>query len=245
MLVAMVAGAGWKVVESSSLAVSANNIRQLSAGGASYLADHNYYFWRYIDRPAPELSGVTWWFGYESTQSLAKPEGQRSFDPEFGPLGGYVPAGIRPDPSFRLGGKAFKPKYQSGYIGIGYNVLLGGGWRLDKAGDDKDNPYSYWSLTDPGKVVVFSTAAQINILQRPASPKNPMIEEFYGFDEGGPPWKNPPSIHFRHHGYAMVAYANGSAGLLPMEESTRDGSAPKANIGRFAPAGSTKYLLPE
>jgi len=42
----------------------------------------------------------------------------------------------------------------------------------------------------------------------------------------------------------MVAYADGFAGFLPMDESTRDNRAPKANVGPFAPVGSAKYLKP-
>ncbi len=50
------------------------------------------------------------------------------------------------------------------------------------------------------------------------------------------------TVHFRHHGNAMVAYANGSAGFLPMDESTRDKRLPNANVGRFAPVGSKDHL---
>ena len=46
VLGALLLAAGWKVYENSSLAVSANNIRQLAAGSSSYLADNNYVFWR-------------------------------------------------------------------------------------------------------------------------------------------------------------------------------------------------------
>jgi prepilin-type processing-associated H-X9-DG protein len=53
------------------------------------------------------------------------------------------------------------------------------------------------------------------------------------------------SVHFRHGGSAMVGFADGSAGFLPMEKSTLDSRAPQAAIGRFAPKGSTKYLLPQ
>jgi prepilin-type N-terminal cleavage/methylation domain-containing protein len=224
--------AGWKAYEDSSLAVSANNIRQLAAGSSSYLADNNYVYWRYrfIDPSKPP--GVTWWFGFEPAASFGLPEGQRTFKPEEGPLGNYIPAGFRPDPSFRFTGKPFKPKYRFGYIGVGYNVLLGGGWL------GTGQPFRYWSLDRPGEIVVFATSAQVNTFQSPASPRNPMIEEFYGLDQ------NEVTVHFRHAGFAMVAFANGSAGLLEMDESTRDRRAPKANVGRFAPIGSTKYLRP-
>jgi len=217
---------------SSSLASSAGNIRQLAAGSAAYLAENNYTFWSYrstdSDRP-----GVVWWFGYEPKSSLAKAEGERFVDPAAGPLGEYVPGGFRPDPSFRNGGNAFKPKYRFGYIGTGYNVLLGGGW-LGIAERKK-----YWDLPSPGEIVVFATSAQVNNFQKPASAKNPMLEEFYGLDG------SEVTVHFRHHGNAMVAFASGSAGFLPIDPSTLDTRAPKANVGRFAPKGSTKYLLPE
>jgi len=230
VLAALLTGAGWNIYKTSSLAVSANNIRQLTAGGAAFLADNNYTFWKYREE---RTNGTAWWYGYETRQSVySTPEGERSFDPSGGPLASYVPAGIRPDPSFSLTGRAFKPKYKSGYLGIGYNILLGGGW-----GGGLTNR-TYWSLPKPGEIVVFATSAQVNVFQPPASSRNPMIEEFYALDDVY------STVHFRHGGYAMVGFADGSAGFLPMEKSTLDPRAPKATIGRFAPKGSTLYLLP-
>lgn len=233
VLAVFLVSAGWKVYEETSLAISATNIRQLSAGSVNYLAENRHVFWPY--RTATN-GGTAWWFGFESAQSAALPEGQRTFDPTLGPLANYIPAAMRPDPSFKLGAAVFKPKYAFGYLGVGYNVLLGGGWL------GTSQRLSDLALGNPGQVVVFSTSAQVNTFQKPASSKNPMIEEFYGFDDGGAPFYNPASIHFRHHGYAMVAFADGSAGFLPMDETTRDLRLPKANVGRFAPAGSTNYL---
>lgn len=229
-LIVVAATAGWKVYESSSLAVSASNIRQLAAGGISYLADNNQYYWPYRKNLPTPTPGVAWWFGFEPAASVSAPEGTRSFDPSQGPLGTYIPKGTRPDPSFALQGNAFKPKYQHGYIGTGYNVLLGGGFMgtapLKHQGQ----------LADPGKVVVFFTSAQVNTFQLPASPSNPKLEEFYGMDE------RETTAHFRHHKTAIVSFATGNAGFLPMDESTRDPRMPKANVGRFAPVGSKRYL---
>jgi len=215
---------------SSSLAVSANNIRQLAAGGMAYLGDNNYTFWPYRTNDAANGAGATWWFGFESSTSMSSPEGQRNFDPTKGPLANYVPKGFRPDPSFALGGRAFKPKYRNGYIGVGYNTLLGGGFMGSGALKRQT------ALADPSQVVVFFTAAQVNTFQRPASAQNPMFEEFYGIDE------REVTAHFRHGGKAMVSFASGNAGFLPMDESTRDMRSPQANIGRFAPRGSRKFL---
>jgi hypothetical protein len=63
-----------------------------------------------------------------------------------------------------------------------------------------------------------------------------MIEEFYGIDQ------KEVTVHFRHGTNAMVAFANGSAGFLPMHPGSGDKRAPDANVGRFAPMGSFKYL---
>lgn len=231
-----------KVIRQSSLATSANNIRQLAAGAAAYLGDNNYTFWRYrrIVNTATVMAetgmserGDLWWFGFERAASTSAPEGNRQFDSEKSPLAGYVPAGFRPDPSLAFAGKALKPKYKFGYIGVGYNVHLGGGWM-------NGNPLRFFELSNPERTVVFATSAQVNTFQSPASRENPMIEDFYGFDNGAT--GNQPSVHFRHHGKAMVVFATGNAGFLEMDESTRDPRAPEANVGRFAPAGSLKYL---
>jgi hypothetical protein len=150
-------------------------------------------------------------------------------DMDNGPLGPYVPRNIAPDPSFGFAGTPFKPKYKHGYIGIGYNVVLSGtnGW-TPRGGA----PLRYWDLENPAKTVVFATAAQVNTFQKPASARNPMIEEFYGFDDDR---SKIPSVHFRHNGHAMVAYATGSAGLIPMAASGKDRRAPEANVGRLPP----------
>ncbi|MFM8365494.1 MAG: type II secretion system protein [Verrucomicrobiota bacterium] len=221
---------GRKAYAASSLAVSANNIRQLAAGGMAYLGDHQNTYWRYQERQTGSDKGVRWWYGFEPAASLSKPEGQRDFDPSRGPLGEYVPKSLRPDPSFAMGGRAFKPKYRNGYIGIGYNTLLGGGILGLKP------PKKQTSLGDPSRVVVFFTSAQVNTFTKPASARSPMLEEFYFIDE------KEVTVHFRHGGKALVAFANGSVDFLPMDESTRDRRAPQANIGRFAPVGNKLYL---
>lgn len=229
----ILAGAGWQAYKSSSLAVSANTVRQLAAGASAYLNDHNHTYWKYRDI-VPGV-GVRWWFGLETFSSMSAGEGKREFDPQAGPLGAYVPAALRPDPSFGFTGKAFKPKYKFGYLGVGYNVLLADANRT-RAWNGTGSPLRFWSLEKPAETVVFATSGQVNTFQAPASPRNPMIEEFYGVDD------REVTVHFRHHGMAMVGFANGNAGFLPMEPSTRDTRAPQADVGRFAPVGSSKCL---
>lgn len=228
VLAGVAAPAVWGAYKTSSLAVSANNIRQLAAGGAAYLGDNDYRFWPYRrDGVVDGTRGAIWWFGFEPAPSLGQPEGQRTIDMNNGPLGPYVPRNIAPDPSFGFAGTPFKPKYRHGYIGVGYNVVLAGrnGW-TPRGGP----PLRYWDLSHPEKIVVFATAAQVNTFQKPASPRKPMIEEFYGFDDDR---GKIPSVHFRHNGQAMVAYATGAAGFVRLDESSQDRRAPEANVGRL------------
>ncbi len=238
-----------KAYVASSLAASANNLRQLAAGAAAYLGDNNFQYWKYVEavntpqqmeQAGVSERGVRWWFGFEPQSSSSAGEGNRIFDPSKGPLGGYVPAGMSPDPSFALCGKPMKPKYKFGYIGVGYNVLLAtsnGGSMSGWTGTG--TPQNHLSLPNPGQVVVFATSAQVNTFQSPASARNPMVEEFYGIDDYN------TTVHFRHNNKAMVVFANGSAGWIEMDETTRDLRDFDANIGRFAPRGSKKYLAPE
>lgn len=220
-----------QAVLSSALATSASNVRQLAAGTAAYLSENNHQFWPYRRNIFEEdHRGTEWWFGFESLASRSKPEGERWFEPGSGPLGGYVPAGIQPDPSFGFTGDAFKPKYQFGYIGVGYNVLLGGGWM------GMEEPVRFAAIENPAKTVVFATSAQVNTFQRPASSDNPMIEEFYGIDDQ----PRNKTVHFRHRGQALVSFADSSVGFLPMAEGTIDRRDPDAMVGRL----EEEYVLP-
>jgi len=235
ILASLATAAGWRVYESSSLAVSANNLRQLGAGMAGYFGDNEYTFWKYREWVSGE--GVQWWFGLEPTDSFGRNEGERLLRASEGPLGPYMPSALRPDPSFSFTGKAFKPKFAHGYIGIGYNIHLADRDSRSWAGwSGYGDPMTYWQLEDPSKTVVFATSAQVNTFQPPASGSNPMIEEFYGIDE------NEVTIHGRHGWRAMVVFASGNVGFLELDESTLDSRAPKASIGRFAPRGNAKYL---
>lgn len=225
--------------ERSAIAVTASNIRQLSAGGMQYLADHGHRYWltvkdraTFVEPDGNTVRGAQWWYGFETLASQSAGEGRRHFDASRSPLAGYIPGAIRPDPSFSIHGRAFKPKYNSGYLGVGYNAVLGGG----RGNSVEAKALSYWSLAAPGKTVVFATCAQVNTFQSPASPSRPMLEEFPYFDQ------KETTIHFIAGNMALVGYADGSGGLLPIDESTRDSRLKRANVGRFAPVGSFQFL---
>jgi len=210
-------------------AVSAHTLTQLGVGGAAYRNDHDGQFWPYKHL---ESDGTTWWFGFESSASMRSAEGSRILDLMRGPLGPYAMAsgGVKSDPAFMAMGSRFKPKYENGTYGYGYNTLLGGG----SLGVGKVAVNSQFE--HPDNIAVFATCAQVNTFQAPATATNPMIEEFFLFDN------TQVTVHFRYGKNALVSMVDGSVRELPMDPTTRDPRLPSANIGRFAPVGSQLYL---
>ena len=57
-----------------------------------------------------------------------------------------------------------------------------------------------------------------------------MVEEFYYFDT------TESTVQFRIGGKAMVGFADGSAGYLPMMPGTLDRRLPNAKIGQIDPS---------
>ncbi len=214
MLAAVLLPAAKSVYASSTDATSAHCISQLNAAAQSYLAENSMTYWPYR---VSTNGGTQWWFGFESAASLSSSEGNRWLNLNQGPLGPYIAAsgGMARDPSFTRAGNVFKPKYGSTHFAYGYNMLLPGKSSL--------------GFTHPGQVPVFATCAQVNTFQAPASAKKPMVEEFYYFNA------TEKTVHFRIGGNAMVGYADGSAGYLPMLAGTLDSRMPGANIGRLDP----------
>lgn len=232
-IIAILAGISLPVYQRAKLsawrAVSAHTLTQLGVGGAAYRVDHDGQFWPYKH---VEADGTTWWFGFESFASAGSGEGNRVLDLTRGPLGPYAIAsgGVKSDPAFMAANSRFKPKYANGTYGYGYNTLLGGG----SLGTGKLALATQYDHQD--NIVVFATCAQVNTFQSPATPSNPMIEEFFLIDS------TQVTVHFRFGKKALACMMDGSVRELPMDLSTRDARMPAANIGRFAPVGSTLYL---
>ncbi len=220
-----------KVKIATARVISAHSLSQLIASGRLYLGDHNNYLWPYEQFTT---TGIQWWYGFETWQSKGMPEGQRTCDYSQGPLGPYAIAsgGIQTDPAFLQYSPRLKPKYQNGNYGYGYNTVL--------AADSSGNPRNAMQVALPGEMIVFATCAQVNDFESPASPANPMIEEFYMINDDS---QENATAHFRHgNGDALAAFLDGSVRGLNMATDMQPGSQdmriPSANIGRF----NTSYL---
>jgi len=223
ILLTLLAPAALAVKRQTTLATSSNALRQLSIAAQTYLGENNGRFFRSRENLT---NGVQWWFGFESS-SGPKTEGQRLLDKSKGPLGPYIAdsAGNVPDFAFTSMGASFKPKFKNGYFGFGVNTELTGGI----SGNETNRLLRINQIPQPGRIVLFTTCAQINTFQSPASAKNPMLEEFYMFNTK--PSEAKTAVHFRHAGKALVAYADGSQGEISGDPATFEKKLPKACVG--------------
>jgi prepilin-type N-terminal cleavage/methylation domain-containing protein len=198
-----------------------HSLQQLSAATELYLEDHSHVYFPYVQNTA---EGKLWYFGLEPWGSVGQAEGSRTLDTTKGVLAPYLDkvGQIAICPAFPYNSALWKPKFKGASYGYGYNIFLG---------------YERTTmLQHPSQIIVFGDCAQVNTFQAPASPKHPMIEEFYMIDNAY------QTVHFRHGQVAEFVFADGHLEALPMEKGTLDTRLPEANIGRITPIGSMKYL---
>jgi prepilin-type N-terminal cleavage/methylation domain-containing protein/prepilin-type processing-associated H-X9-DG protein len=224
ILLTLLTPAVYAVKRQTTLATSSSALRQLSIAAQTYLSENNGRFFRGLEKLP--TGGRQWWFGFESS-SDPMGEGQRILDKSKGPLGPYIvdSAGTVPDFAFTSMGSSFKPKFKNGYFGFGVNTVLTGG----SYGDSNNIPLLFNQLARPGQIALFATCAQINTFQAPASAKKPMLEEFYFFNTTD----CANTIHFRHAGNAIVAFADGSQREVLGDRSSFSSRLPSACVGKL------------
>ena len=223
VLMTLLAPADLAVKRQTTLATSSSALRQLSIAAQTYLGENNGRFFRSRENLT---NGVQWWFGFESASS-PKTEGRRVLDKSCGPLGPSIAdsAGTVPDFAFTSMGASFKPKFKNGYFGFGVNTELTGG----PSGQQTNKLRQINNLDRPGQIALFATCAQINTFQSPASGKNPMLEEFYFFNTTD----CANTIHFRHSGNAIVAFADGTQREVLGNRSSFNSRLPSACVGNL------------
>jgi prepilin-type N-terminal cleavage/methylation domain-containing protein/prepilin-type processing-associated H-X9-DG protein len=226
-VLSLVSSAVFSSVKSSAYnAKCVASLSQLGIATQLYLNDNNNRYFPYAQNTA---KGKIWYFGLETGSTRA--EGERNLDATAGPLYPYIQTigQIEHCPCFNYRSASWKPKFDGASWGYGYNWLLGGG-------PSGKNCIHRSAIDHPGSVVVLGDCAQVNTFQSPASPDNPMLEEFYIINE------RSRTIHFRHHKRANFLFADGHVDSLPLEPGTEDSRIKGEILGRIAPAGSFKYL---
>jgi prepilin-type N-terminal cleavage/methylation domain-containing protein len=215
--------------ESSRKGACASNLRQMYTAYMLYLNDHDGQFFPL--RSAGENGGALWYFGLETAGGSG--EGTRKLDRSKAVLAPYL--GVRTVetcPSFPYGATSTKRKYETASYGYGINVYL-----LAQQRETRATGITNWlGLARPAQTLVWGDAAQINMFQPPASPKNPMLEEWY-YLASRP--EEQPAYHFRHGGCVQLVFGDGRVIskpphlLLPYVDG---------KVGYLEPSGSSFYL---
>jgi prepilin-type processing-associated H-X9-DG protein len=108
-------------------------------------------------------------------------------------------------------------------------AVYGYGYNLDLAGASVNAN----KLKAPIQTTLFADAAQVNDFQAPASPDNPMLEEWYYVS-----WATNfssrsyyPNGHFRHSQRANVVFCDGHAATETMVPGSLDHRLPSQSVG--------------
>jgi prepilin-type N-terminal cleavage/methylation domain-containing protein/prepilin-type processing-associated H-X9-DG protein len=209
---------------SARRAQCASNLRQLGLASQLYWDDYGGRFFQAYY--GVTNNGERYWFGWLGYG----PEGQRPVDLSVGVLRPYLAVSkIWLCPALDYASPQFKPKANVPICSYGFNVLLS---RAIPGGSA-----SITRLRTPTEIALFADAAQINNFQAPASPSNPMLEEWYYLDN---PTNYPspnyyPHGHFRHRQTANAVFCDGHVGPERFVSGSIDPKLPTQFVGRFRP----------
>lgn len=194
------------------------NLRQLGIATQLYWGDNQQNCFRYIF--GATNYGQIYWFGWIGPG----PEGRRPFDLSLGALYPYINVSrVRICPSLNYALAQFKLKAGGEVFSYGYNFYL--------STPMSKRPVSATHILHPTETTLFADAAQVNNFQAPASPSNPMLEEWYYVDTN----TSYPNGHFRHEQKANVVFCDGHVGLEKPVPGSTDRRLPNQFVGRLRP----------
>ena len=191
-----------------------NNLHQFGLAAEMYWDDNDGNCFLYRDATVTN-NGVIYWFGWLQNGA----EGQRAFDATQGALYAYLQrSGIDVCPSLNYYSAQFKLKATNATYGYGYNLYLSPA-ALNLP------PVNISTVTRAAQTTLFADAAQVNTFEAPASPANPMLEEFYYVDT------NEPTAHFRHQRQANVLCCDDHVAREKPVPGSIDQNLPSAYVG--------------
>jgi prepilin-type N-terminal cleavage/methylation domain-containing protein/prepilin-type processing-associated H-X9-DG protein len=213
--------------KSAQRANCANNLRQLGVATQLYWDDNNGNCFQWIYNATND--GHTYWFGW--LQSDATAEGQRAFDLSQGVLYPYLGGSdVRLCPTLYSTPGQLKLKGDGVIFSYGYNKFLSPAGNNSPAVTEN-------KIKRPAGTALFADAAQVNDFQDPASPANPMLEEWYYLDVdtnfAGANYY--PNGHFRHAQRANVTFCDGHVDLEKPVRGSLDKRLPNQFVGQLRP----------
>ncbi len=226
LLSALLAPSLGRAMDAARQAACRSNIRQMQLAFQMYLDDHDGAFFPFRARIS---EGTLWYWGLETGSGT---EGSRALDKTRARLWPYLQSlnGVEICPSLAYNASYFKPKYEVASYGYALNAYLMRGMPHSARSGVRNQR----QVLNPAQLIAWADSAQINTWQAPASPQNPMIEEWYYLDGAA-----PPKFHFRHGGNLSAAFMDGSVRSLPPHrlDPRCDGQ-----VGYLEPPGQDRYL---
>ena len=193
-----------------------SNLRQLGVATELYWDDNRGNCFRWVS--GATNGGTIYWFGWLGPG----PEGQRAYDLSLGALHPYINNNrVRICPSLNYALAQFKFKADGMVFSYGYNFYLSSA--LAKP------PVSATKISHPTERVLFADSAQVNDFQAPASPSNPMLEEWYYVDTN----TSYPNGHFRHNLKANVVFCDGHVDAEKPVPGSPDQRLPNQYVGQL------------
>jgi prepilin-type N-terminal cleavage/methylation domain-containing protein/prepilin-type processing-associated H-X9-DG protein len=211
---------------SAQRASCANNLRQLGIATQIYWDENSGNCFRWI--LTATNGGQTYWFGWLQSDSTA--EGQRAFDLSKGVLFPYLGGSdVRLCPALYATPSQFKLKGDSAIFSYGYNFYLSAAATAPTVTANQ--------IKRPTGTALFADAAQVNDFQDPASPDNPLLEEWYYLDADTnfSSANYYPNGHFRHSQRANVTFCDGHVGMETMMPGSLDKRLPNQFVGQLRP----------
>jgi iron complex transport system substrate-binding protein len=189
-----------------------SNLHQLGLAAHLYWDDNTGKCFRYTS--GFTNGGQLFWFGWLGPGA----EGERSFDATTGVLFPYLQGrGVELCPSLNYALTQFKLKANGAAYGYGYNLHLG------------QAPMKLNQIMRPSDKALLADAAQVNTFQPPATPENPLLEEFYYVSTN----RSEATAHFRHGQKAGVGFCDGHVAMEKMEPGSLDQKLPGQFVGRL------------
>ncbi len=205
--------------------ICGSNLRQMTTALLTYLGDNRDSMFPACEAIAGQ--GDLWWFGFEAQGGPAA-EGQRILDRKRGRLFRYYedPDSVEICPSFALASPKYKPKFTTNWTTYG---------AAEKFMNNVGGPIKLRQLIDPARSLALGDSAQLNVFQAPASPGNPMFEQWHYINRTG------QHVHYVHNRAANAGLFDGHVALLeadtPLLLAFRE-----APLGR--PPASLKVEIP-
>jgi len=202
-----------------------SNLHQLGVATQLYWGDNADKCFRWVTSGLTN-NGKSYWFGWIENGA----EETRQFDLSYGVLHPYLKGSdVRLCATLYAASSKLKLK--------GNNVIFSYGYNYNLSASATAPPISANRIRNHSQLVLYADAAQANDFQAPATPDNPLLEEWYYLETATNYASNYYYAHghFRHGRKANAAFADGHVALEQMTPGSLDRRMPEQNLGQLAP----------